>query len=374
MKNKASSPAYLIVLAALGSVLLTACGGGGGGASDPGPEPGPSTYASVSTDIFTGDTYDSTEVSIDANGDSIVRTKLAILFKPSATRTEVDALLARINATVTASIAGARSVSIRIPDPGTAADLETIIANIESEAFVEAVLKSVVVKPTALPDNVLEGITGDYDIIDNQLAVGGAAAWNAKEAIENEPNIIIMDFFGAGASQLTSFLDATILGTVESGTPNASDHGYHVAGIIAGSYGGGNSTAGLVTGMIPDQSNIHIIDISKRISDKDADVKVLLMAKGISGTVIFNTSLGNVCQSSTTSGTCRERSRAMKSGIMWADMVRAAGLESRLFHSTTAGNRDTPRYDMRDAQTRSNYSSAAIMTDMVTSDGTPAPP
>lgn len=33
MKNKASSPAYLIVLALLGSVLLTACGDGGGGGS-----------------------------------------------------------------------------------------------------------------------------------------------------------------------------------------------------------------------------------------------------------------------------------------------------------------------------------------------------
>ena len=35
MKNKTSSPGYLIVLALLASVLLTACGGGGGGNPPP---------------------------------------------------------------------------------------------------------------------------------------------------------------------------------------------------------------------------------------------------------------------------------------------------------------------------------------------------
>ena len=120
-------------------------------------------------------------------------------------------MLARINATITASIAGARSAGVKIPDPGNVDALNGIIADIEGETFVEAVMKSLQLQPSALPDNVDEANDNDLKIIDNQLAVGGPAAWNAREAIVAAPNIIIMDWFGDGASQLNNFLDLASL-------------------------------------------------------------------------------------------------------------------------------------------------------------------
>ncbi len=62
-----------------------------------------------------------------------------------------------------------------------------------AETFVDAVLKSVVPRETALPESVNEGLFADYDLIDNHLAVRGAAVWNAKEAVTVAPNVMVMD-------------------------------------------------------------------------------------------------------------------------------------------------------------------------------------
>jgi hypothetical protein len=362
------------------SVILSGCGGGGsnpaGNSGSNNGNPAPGTIASITTNIFTNDTYDSSELSEDPDtGQTIVRTKLAILFKPAATEDEVNGLLSRINAIITASIAGARSVSIRIPDPGSVAALNAIITDIKSEIFVEAVLKSWQIQPKALPDNVSEKNTDDLKIIDNQLAIGGPAAWNAKEAIVAAPNVLISDGFGYGGSQLDSFLNANISGTVYSGAAatNPDDHGYHVAGILNGSFGGGSSTAALVTGIFPGQSNLYIIDDSHPISEYDWKVLLLLTAETMGGTVIMNTSLGWTCANTTTTGTCNETIDVMEAAITWADMVRSAAMESRIFHATAAGNRENPRYDARDTETVSDFSAAATMTAMATADGIPVP-
>ncbi len=362
------------IICIISVLFISACGGGNGASDDGVDNPQPGSFPATSN-VFTNDTYDDTEVSVDADGISIIRTKLSILFKPTATVAEVNGLLARINATITASIAGARSVSIRIPDPGTLTALETIITDIESEAFVEAAIKSTVEEPTALPDNVTEESTNDYAIIDNHLAVRGTAAWNAKKAITSAPNIIIMDWFGAGSSQLSSFLDVNLSGTVHTGAANPEDHGYHVAGIATGSFGGGTSVSSLVTGMMPDRSNLYIIDRSNNLSGNDAEVQALQLAATIGGTVVMNTSLGIRCRESTTASftTCHDKQVAMKRGIMWADLVRSAGMESQLFHAKSAGNRRAAPNDQRDTETNHGFATAATMTDMVTDDGTAVP-
>ncbi len=351
--------------------FLTSCGGGGGGDDD-----GPLTIDKTTTNIFTNDTYTDAEVSVDAKGDSIVRTKLAILFKPTATQEEVEGLLTRINATITASIAGARSISIRIPDPGTVNDLESIIADIESESFVEAVLKSIVEKTTAVPDNI-DVTLSDVVYIHHHAAVGGTAAWNARNAAIFEPHVMVLDFFGAGISALSSFLDVSLSGTVASAHNAPSNHGYHVSGIINGSYGGPFTSGGLVTGMLPVHSRLNLIDIlidpDRKLSFHDTRVLVLQRASSTNATVVLNTSLGLDCQASTASNTCRERADMMKRGIAWADQVRAAGMENRLFQTISAGNRAAPAPDMRDAETGYDLTAATLMTDMVTSEGEAVP-
>lgn len=343
------------------SVILISCGGGG----TEGGESSVTAYVDQNTDSFSGDTYESSEVSVDYNGDEIIRTKLAILFTSSASKTEVDALLARINATITASVAGSRSVSVRIPDPVTVDALDALIADIESESFVDAALKSVVFETADLPDNIDENIATDLDFIEHHAAVSGTAAWNVREAITNQPNIIIMDIFGAGLSQLNSFLDADFTGTIYNILGSgSSDHGYHVAGIVNGAFSNGNSTTDQVTGMMPGNTKIHIIDLSNGLGPHDAQVLAITSAKSIGGTLVFNTSLEYPCQSTTSSGTCREKGKAMKEGIKWADMVRAANLEGRILHTAAAGNRNglVPR----DTETKIPFTTAATMTDMTT--------
>jgi hypothetical protein len=351
-------------------LMLTACGSDSGGSGSGAT----STSPINSANIFTNEPYDSSELSVDpATGQSIVRTRLSILFKATATPEQVNALLTRINATITAAIAGARSMGIRIPDPVTVHALDVIIADIKSEAFVEAVMKVVHIHPTALPDNIIETNTDDLKIIDNQLAIGGPAAWNAKAAIVTAPNIIIMDWWGDGTSQLNSFLDATLTGVWFSGAPGASDHGYHVAGILNGSYGGGSSTAALVTGIFPGHANLHLIDQSYSIPGFDAEVRAIMMAAPIGGTVIMSTSLGHDCYNTTTTGSCIETANAMEKAITWINMVRAAGMETKIFHATAAGNRAAPRYEARDTETQHPYSTSATMANIATIDGVQIP-
>lgn len=367
---------FVICITAL--LGLSACGGGGGGGGNSPPPPPPppppaDAFLLNNSTLYSGDTYQPDELSADTDGRTIIRTKLTLLFKTSATTAEVDDLLARLNATVTSSIAGARSLTIRIPDPGNIANLEDIIEDTSNEAFVEAVFKSVVPSRDALPDNITEGNTTDYEIIDNQLAVRAAAAWNARAAINSDPRVIVMDWFGFGAAQLDQFLDATVTGEVHDGNAviEPDDHGYHVSGIIAGSYGGASSVSELVTGVYPGHTNLHIVDLSNGLDDSDAETLALIYASEQTGTLILNTSLGYDCG---VSGTCRERGGAMQGAIMWADRVRALELEDRLFHATVAGNIDTPNQVARDAETGSDYSGAALMQDMITAEGDPVSP
>lgn len=371
-------------LIAILSIMLVACssGGdgdsssagntpGGGGTTTPAPQPG--TFPATSN-IFINDTYDISEVSVDSNGDSILRTKLVILFKPTATVDEVDGLMSRINATITSSIKGARSVNVRILDPTTLSNLETIITDIENESFVDTVMKSIVDGPAALPDNVSYENPDDLKIIDNQLAVGGHAAWNAKDAIVSTPNVIIDDWFGDGWSQITNFLDIqTRLDSIMwDNSPKPDDHGYHVAGILNGQYGDGSSTASLVTGMMPGPVNLGIIDRTQTDS-YDASVHALLTAGKVPGTSIYSTSIVWQKCANLPSGTCKDPAWSMLRAIAWADLVRSANVESRMFHATCAGNRNYPNYHARDTETSFTYAAAATMTNMATEDGVQVP-
>ncbi len=214
----------------------------------------------------------------------------------------------------------------------------------------------------------------DLKIIDNQLAVGAPAAWNAREAIKSVPNVIITDFFGYGASQLGFLASRNITGTVIANGSAPSDHGYHVAGILNGDYGGGSSPAALVTGTMPEPINLHIIDLANQISLQDADARFVMSALAMSGTVVYSTSLRYNCYSTTTTGACREPSVAMKAAIVWIDIIRSARLEYRVFHATAAGNRLPPRYEAGDAETVITYTSAALMQNIKRADGTAVSP
>lgn len=347
----------------------------------------PDTFVGRTDNIYIGDTYDNFELSIDASGREIIRTLLVVLFTPDATNTEVEDFLSEHNAIITASIAGSRSMTIRIPDPGTVEALAAIKATMQAESFVEAVYSDKPVRPKDLPSNVMEGSSIDYDFIKHQLAIDGHAAWNAKEAIQSEPSVLLPDFYGAGDAQLTSFMDINLL----SGTANSTgaNHGYHVAGILAGDYGGAGTNPGLITGVIPETINLDVLDLQTGISSANLDAWMLTTASSKSGTVILSTSLGDDCtcaDNNTWGSECQNPANMATQAVTWINQVRGAGLENKLLHAVAASNRDdgstwTPAcsdtattYGYRDANTSSAWNAATLMTNLMDSMANPVAP
>jgi hypothetical protein len=199
--------------------------------------------------VDVGDTYAPDEISVGPAGEEIIRTKLQIVFRPDATVGQVNALLTDLKAVITTSIANFETVVVRIPDPGSLGALDTIVAQIETEPFVWFVGRSMLPTAEALPGNI-EPEPGAGVAVRHHLAVGAAGAWNARKAMVNSPRVVIWDNFGAGAPN--GDLDHAYDGdpAVDFGTGALNEHGYHVAGIIAGRFGGPETERGYVTGMV----------------------------------------------------------------------------------------------------------------------------
>ena len=379
----------VLFIAALAGIA--ACGSSDSGISGsppvvspppPPPPPPPTNFTDRTQTVLTNEPYDPADVVVDTDGKRIIRTRLIVYLSDDALNDEVDDFLTRYGASITSSIAGSRSMAIKVPDPVTIDDLNSLIDTMEAESFVDAVLKETLSSPKLLPGNVTEGFSLDYDIISNQLAVDAAAAWNAKEAITSEPNVLLWDFFGDGPGQLDNYVDANRTGFITSGSSEADDHGYHVAGILAGEFGGNDLEPGLVTGLIPGRINLFTTDSVGDISDSDQETRLLDQAAAFGGTSILNTSLGDDCICSAVSGlsTCNAPIRANRWARAWADKVRAAGVESKLLHVSAAGNRDVwcavsgAGYELRDAETAASYNAAALKLDITEEDGTPVNP
>lgn len=377
--------AFVVAIALAG---LAGCSGssdpgnaGGSGPPPPPPPPPPANFQDRSQTIFTGETYDPSEVSADVDGKRLIRTRLIVYLSDDALAEEADDFLLRYNASITSSIAGSRSMAIRVPDPLTIDALDALITEMETEPFVDAVMKEYLPSPKVLPDNITEGSNLDYIYISHQLAVGGAAAWNAKEAITAEPNVLLFDFFGDGPGQLSNYVDANLSGSVASGASNPSRHGYHVAGILAGDFGGGDIEPDLVTGLIPGRINLFTADFMGAMSESDNTTLLLQTAASFEGTSVLSTSLGLdcACPNGSVLSTCNSAASANRWGVAWANKVRAAGVEDKLLHVTAASNReqwcaDGTGYALRDAETASRYNAAALKLDLKEKDGTEVAP
>lgn len=348
----------------------------------PPPPPPPTNFQDRTQTIFTNEAYDPAHVMTDTDGKQLIRSRLVVYLSDDALQDEVDDFLVRYGASITSSIAGSRSMAIKVPDPVTIDDLNALIAAMESEPFVDAVMKELLPSTKVLPDNITEGVHEDYINIAHQLAVDGAAAWNAKNAITAEPKVLLYDFFGDGPTQLETYLDANLSGFIAVGATSPSDHGYHVAGIIAGDFGGGDLEPELVTGVVPNRINLFTMDLKGALSNSDNETMLLDEAAAFAGTSVLSTSLGWNCACPRDSGliTCNSSARANKWGLIWANKVRAAGVESKMLHATAASNREqwcsnpAEGYELRDAETASDYNAAALKLDLTEADGTVIPP
>ena len=375
-----------------GSLLwLSACGGGGEFGADTGlpvpppaaPEPPPSPQGpltgdanasakSAIQDVDSGDSYSPAEVSVDPDGGRVVRTKIEILFRDAATVGQANALLAGIGARITSSIAGQRWVVVRIPDPGTLDALDALVARIEAEPFVWFVRRSVLPDTSELPENVAADAAEGVNLR-HHLAVGAAGAWAARNAIVDFPRVIVVDFFGDGPPN--GELDYNYVGSAATdfATGALESHGYHVAGIIAGKFGGPATPRGRVTGMMPGLVQLSVVDLQKR-DPLDMQARLLMQLRSVaSGTVVVNTSLGWNCNTRTT---CLPIERVRLEAVSWIEKVRTAGLEGRFLHVTAAGNfvgREA-ELGVRDARYGYFSGAASLLTDLVDAAGNPVAP
>ena len=361
--------------------LLASCSGDGTVAPPPVvvPPPPPAAIpgdpaallknAILSVDV--GDVYTDAEVSTDANGVEIVRTKIEIAFRNSARLGEVNDLLAAHGARVTTSLAGVPGVVIRIPDPGSLAALDALVAQIEGQVFVWFVRRAELPSTNALPVNINPAAPNPehLTVVRHHIGVRGPAAWNLAARAESTPAVMVMDYFGNGTPNedlAYQYLGDAAADFANVATP--SEHGYHVAGIISGRYGGGSTDRGLVTGMMPRPVRLSVIDLKKH-DPLDGENRLLQRAESLNSgeRIVVSTSLnGGVCN---TSITCFPLDHLLVQGAWWAIKVQTLALDERILHLTSAGNIKDPFPDVDDAQFNSAYGTAALRQDLVDFDG-----
>lgn len=366
------------VLAGLG---VAGCGGGGSAgtpappAATPPPAPAPSgplTGASTSSakaaiqTVDVGDTYTEAEVSVGSTGQRIIRAKLEIVFYPDATVGQVNTLLTDLKAQITTSLRGLEGVVVRIPDPGTLDALSAIVSRIENEPFVWFASRAVLPATLALPENIGPNAT-DGARIRHHFAIGAPGAWNAREAWQDVPRVIVVDEFGGGLPSEVD-LDFTYIGVTagDLGTLNATDHGYHVLGILAGKFGGTATDRGQVTGILPTGMRLSLID-HLLVDPKDINNRLLRRMRDVEGgTFVVNASTGYECD---TEVTCFAETFVREQAAWWIMKVREFALEDRFLLVAAAGNIKAPLNATRDARFGSDFNAAALLTDLVDGQG-----
>jgi hypothetical protein len=300
---------------------------------DGGPGPAPPTAVSTITDVISGAaSFTPTEVE-NVNGVDYVRTQLELELASGATAAELQALLAKLNAQIVSSVKGIPIITVRIPDPGSLAALEALVAQLAGEpALVSADIQTVPVT-TQLPDII---DVSDVSSVRPQLGSHAHGAWNARNALTGRtpPGLLIGDFFGAGPPGPEVAVQEVAADFV---TTNPLAHGYTILGLAAGRFEPGavaSLAADQVTGMWPGGDiPLRVVDLRLRIAGSTLHDRLILLAQGMSGNVVINTSVEDGC--ARTRCTDIEIDRDAR---QWVRRVRLGGLENRLLHVSAAGN------------------------------------
>jgi len=316
------------------------------------------------TEYDANQTFPDSELVADSvRGSTVLRSKVIFGFKPGTTVSQINSLLQSLQATIVRTYDHTAVLEVRIPDPGSLPALETVLTNLRENPVVSFALPTTFAPANALP-TVLYNHPENEDYIANHLAVKGAAAWNARRAVQlngaPSPVFMIADYFGAGSISGLPFTGLMLGGKSGNGFTNAGldSHGYHVLGIAAGSFNGPSDVSdGLaVTGMYAASKPavLEVQDLSvttfncvrktgsqnlcigKTVEDQ---VRSLLFGyKNIDSKIVLNTSLGF-----NGNGSISElEAESLK--VYWLNLIRGgfgtahSTFEDRFFHSASAGN------------------------------------
>ena len=348
-----------LALALVGSVVVVAACATADDTTVPDPQVreglllGPSDDPALdhTLDLYVPRELDPDEVSEDPEIEDreVLRTEIEVLFVEDVTVGQVNTLLTDVDGAIVGMTLGVPAYVVRIPDPGDLASLRDLIDDLEARDEVVLVLEAVLVRiepildaqPSLAPQALPPGLGLDrVDRVDHHLAARGHAAWNARQALPSlqaRPWFLIADLFGDGPPNAD--LDAGLVSDDFADVWDSSRHGYHVLGIASAYYGESGDVAARnwMTGMFPSSLRVRAADLfDNAVGVTWADLPVLMITRmramldeDPDARIVINTSLN----SRSLSAAERER-RA----FLWAVRVRAAGLENRTVHLTSAGN------------------------------------
>jgi hypothetical protein len=313
------------------------------------------------------------EIEKDAGGRRVARTILDVGFADGATVAQATAILDAIGGRIVDMVPHVPVVAVRVPDPGSLAGLDALIARVAAAPGVAFVNKGDFGEGELPPnyDPSLFPSGSPLEKIGHHLGVRAHAAWNARDAIRvgEQPTVIVADEFGDGPP--LDSLAATVVPDDFRTFSGFSVHGYFVLGVLAGDFGGPTSDRGLVTGMFPAPSGfpeglpIRVVDRAADITDAQTESRIVQLMVDLGAPagarVVVNTSYGlsEVC--TPVGSDCIDRDEATQKAEAWATKVRAAGLEGRYIHFTSAGNIDHRRPSVESAVTNSAFATAALL-------------
>lgn len=292
----------------------------------------PNDLASNHLQTYTAPRTDEDLRTIEVPGDATYyRTQIYAAIARGATVGQVNNALNAVGGRIGFIESNSPVVTIQVPDPGSIAALEGIAnALINSGAFESASLVAEA-KPDAIPQdpqNVTQAqaVTSGGPVF-HHLAARFGGLWSMRN-LEVEPEaaaqLIVADYFGDGpvtglAGAATGIQSGFLCGAVKC------THGYHVLGIVAGSFGGANSDPERVTGANPFPLKINVIDLSaiapSRLMMEEFIVRGLksIFTNGYATKYVLSMSL-NTCDTAGVS--CQTLERVTRSAELWRQRVR----------------------------------------------------
>lgn len=300
-------------------------------------------------------------IAIDEKGRRYYRSQLQAVINDGATVEQVNSALLASGARLVWSMFRNPVVSLQVPEPASIAALRQMADALEATPAFDMVNVVLLPQISALPGNVTpDDAVDSLGPILNHIGARVYAAWNTAAALDPnaEVQLVITDYFGQG---LPGGLGAFTLGAfnvdaLDCVPPfdkniNPCEHGYHVLGILAGSYGGNSDAFGQVTGVLPKAMKVSVIDMTVQSGAVPVqsweDVRERLEEQ-IRATperkFVVNFSLGYYCP---TDEGCTSEAEAREDAIAWRQWARRIDLgagtglfdwDNKVFLVSAAGN------------------------------------
>ncbi len=229
------------------------------------------------------------------SGRRIARTILELAVEPAAPLEDVNGLLDAIDARIVSMLDGVAILVVEIPDPGSLAALNAVIARAEADPATRLVGKASMGEVDELPSN--HAGAANLAKIAHHLDIRAPAAWNAAAAIDSasRPTVIVGDAFGNGLPNGDFAVEGLPADDFALST-EPDVHGYFAMGVIAATFAGDSSDRGLATGVFPGTTRMRVVDKANNLDYPRFQDRLIRRISAASGDVVLTTSLNDCAE------------------------------------------------------------------------------